>query len=550
MTKQFLTFPMYDGEMRLFLYNIPLTRYYTSSLLPREPIMKNGKATTEQSYLACNLYKCQIGFLYFCTDNNPHCIDHTKGEDYIYIGITKSAEYHNFVMKLIPKSSNNKNIFSVIVCPGPTWLTEFSNSQYIETANNYLMNSTFGTNTNSYTLKYMYCNGIGVKTFVKCGYLKQKFMPSIDVGYQCDVYNDEEANRIHNKDEKVSEISLSNNELMCEDVILHNPSTKAIAFLPPGNNHDNVERFEISRFDINTKLYFGHRLHYLNDKDFSNKTWDIERSIGYAINYEPRCKVPNLDAKLRLRINGIVQESKNKTDNNSGGMETFTFLSKEMKNASIGCQIVLDKMEHSAFNNFYELLYSTSLSIFDETTKQYKEVQNIQELVSNGKYRCILNIKGSNYEIEKPRHISESEFIINLINENTDNSSDSNIPDDSLTIYMWIVFAVPLIITILVIVGHIIITKYKLKVKISKKDLSTSSSTSASTSQQITKSSTVISKVPETKAVNKPKNISKKMTTMNSVTSNEVTNSEQSGVSTDSSMTNKTKKSPIRLVAK
>uniref|UniRef100_A0A0N5B9N9 Uncharacterized protein n=1 Tax=Strongyloides papillosus TaxID=174720 RepID=A0A0N5B9N9_STREA len=252
------------------------------------------------------------------------------------------------------------------------------------------------------------------------------FMPSIDVGYECEKYNDEEANRIHNKDEKHNETSLLNNEIMCKDVVMNKSSSLVIAFLPPGNNHDNASTFKLNVFDKNTKLYSGHRLHFVNDNDFSNKTWDIERSTGYAINYEPKCKVPNLNATLSLEINDVVQEFKNHSDKNSGGLGTYTFLSREIENASIGCNIVLDKTKHSAFNNFYELLYSTSLSIFDETTKQYKEVQNIQELVSNKKYKCILNIKGNNSRTEKPQFIKETEFIINLIYENSNNSSKLN----------------------------------------------------------------------------------------------------------------------------
>uniref|UniRef100_A0A0K0G2G1 6-cysteine protein n=1 Tax=Strongyloides venezuelensis TaxID=75913 RepID=A0A0K0G2G1_STRVS len=363
MTKQFLTSLMYNGEMRIILRYLYSNNRQTSSLLPREPIMKNGAPTKQKDYLACNLYKCQIGFLYFCTVNKPHFTDHTKGEDYIYIGFTN-------------RSSDNKNILNIIVCPSPTWLTEFSNSQYIETADNFLMKSTFGTNSNNYTFKYMYYHDIGVKTFVKCGHLKQMFRPSIDIGYECEKYNEEEDNRIYNKDGKPNEISFSNNDIMCRSV------------------------------DMNKSL------HLVNYKDFSNKTWDIERSIGYAINYESRCKVPKLNATLSLRINDVVQEFKNKAGTNSGGMDTYTFLSREIKNTSIGCHRVLDKINHSTFNNFYELLYSTSLSMLDEATQQYRK-------------------------IEKPHFIKETEFIINLIYENSNNSSKSNKLDDSDSSKIW-----------------------------------------------------------------------------------------------------------------
>uniref|UniRef100_A0A0N5BUG7 MATH domain-containing protein n=1 Tax=Strongyloides papillosus TaxID=174720 RepID=A0A0N5BUG7_STREA len=120
---------------------------------------------------------------------------------------------------------------------------------------------------------------------------------------------------------------------MCNDVVMNKPSSQVIAFLPQGNNHDNASTFKLNLFDKNTKLYSGHRLHFVNDRDFSNKTWDIERSIGYAINYEPKCKVPNLNATLSLVINDVVQECDTKIDQKFGRKETYTFASTETINA-------------------------------------------------------------------------------------------------------------------------------------------------------------------------------------------------------------------------
>uniref|UniRef100_A0A0K0F1I7 DRMBL domain-containing protein n=1 Tax=Strongyloides venezuelensis TaxID=75913 RepID=A0A0K0F1I7_STRVS len=124
-----------------------------------------------------------------------YCVEkEIRHEDRICIGFPKSYHYDNFALKLIQTMCFDRNVFDAIICPGPTWLTKFSNSQYIETSENFLVKLKIGEHSNIYTLKYMYCHGIGVKISFKCGYLEEMFVSSIDVGYECDD-NDNEENK-------------------------------------------------------------------------------------------------------------------------------------------------------------------------------------------------------------------------------------------------------------------------------------------------------------------------------------------------------------------
>uniref|UniRef100_A0A0N5C1M8 Uncharacterized protein n=1 Tax=Strongyloides papillosus TaxID=174720 RepID=A0A0N5C1M8_STREA len=407
-------------------------------------------------------------------------------------------------------------------------------------------------------------------------------MPNINVGYQCDEYNNEEANLVYNKAEKTSEAYLSNNELKCNSHTIYKAYPHVIAFLPPGNNYDDVNNFKLRRLEKNTNLYAGHRFHYLGDQYIDKKVLDFENYIGYVLNLEGKCEVPNLNATLRLKINNTVQGSDNKIDKKFERKEIYTFFSRELKNSSIGCHIVLDEMRYRTFTDFYGLRYSTSLLMFDETTQKYIEVRDIGKLVSNRVYKCALITKGNNSKIEKPGYIKETDFIINIIYEKnnkstsfynstitkistisngstgsnnssgSDSSSKSNNSESSNNSKIWIIFGISLVIIILLIILLVILKKLQEKRKKSNKDLSISSSTS----EQTAKSLTALPKVPNAGIINKKtankgsKNIEKTMSTDNLKTKKEVTNSEQSAESTDSSLTNHTKNAKIRLVAK
>uniref|UniRef100_A0A0N5BCI9 EGF-like domain-containing protein n=1 Tax=Strongyloides papillosus TaxID=174720 RepID=A0A0N5BCI9_STREA len=479
--RDFLIDRKYDGEMRIFLKNIPANKYETNKLKPKEYILRNGEKVYQYDALSCNLYKCRIGAFYYCSYGTyilfPFCKNAPEAKDFIYMGFTKSHEYDNLVLKLIPKSNTNKNIFSIAVCPGPSWLPQSSNSEYIPTWENNVTTLEFKNPSRVYFLKYAYCHNIGSKTFVKCGKLKQMFMPSIDVGYQCDDYNNEKANFIHNHKEKTSVASLSGNKLICKDTMLYESKLGVIAFLPPGNQYHKIDEFSIEKLVNQTNLYAGHRLHILNTQDFFDLGSNIESSFGYIMNYEAKCSVPTISATLRLKIDDNVQGFDSKIDQKFGRKDIYTLFSGEIKKASIGCHIVLDEMKYRTFKDFYGLRYSTSLTMFDETTEKYITVDGVKNLVSNRIYKCILITKGNNSKIKKPDYIKETEFIIVLTGE----------------YFYWIIFGVFILITALLIAGLVIYKKLQLKKR--KTDISLSTSSSMSSSQSTSKSSTVVSEV-------------------------------------------------------
>uniref|UniRef100_A0A0K0EW82 6-cysteine protein n=1 Tax=Strongyloides venezuelensis TaxID=75913 RepID=A0A0K0EW82_STRVS len=545
--RNFLIDRIYGGEMRIFFKNVPAKKYETYELSRTYEvtieIILNGFYS-----LRCNLYSCQIGAFYYCNffeifykiykcSKNPY-----ESNDYIYIGFTKSHEYDNFVLKLIPKSNTNKDIFSIVVCPGPDWMPKSSNSDYIGTWENYLLTLKLKDFSKEYFLKYAYCHDVGVKTFVKCGNLKQKFLPSIDVGYQCEDYNNEEANRIYNKDKKNSVASLSGNELICKDTMLYESKLVVIAFLPPGNQYYNIHEYSIEKLVNQTKIYVGHRLHILNYDDFIKRRWGIENSFGYVLNYEAKCSVPTISANLRLKINGTVQGFENKIDEKFGREDIYTFHSREINNSSIGCHIVLDGFEHPAFKDFYGHIYSTSLMMFDETIKKYIKVDGVQNLVSNRKYKCGLIIKGRNSKIQKPDYIKETEFIINIIYEKTHESNT------------WIIFVISILVIVILLIGLLFLKKLKSK----KKKPKSGSSTSSSTSQSTTKTSTVISKIsnaPIIKTNNADKTctkMAKTIATKNIVKNNKVTNFGQKviGIGKNSNLINQANNTPKKVIVK
>uniref|UniRef100_A0A0K0F1I4 Uncharacterized protein n=1 Tax=Strongyloides venezuelensis TaxID=75913 RepID=A0A0K0F1I4_STRVS len=252
------------------------------------------------------------------------------------------------------------------------------------------------------------------------------------------------------------------------------------------------------KFSKNTNLYADDRLNCLNVFDFYNvKQWEYENYVGYAINYEPKCIVPHLNAKLRFKINDTVQGIDNKIDVKFGRKDIYTFHRREIKNSSIGRHTVVGGFEHPTFSDFYELLHSASFSMFDKTIGKHIEVKNDQQLVSNKIYKCILmNVNSKN---KKPNYIKETKFIIELTGENS---------------YIWIIF-LDLWFT----------KKYNQK---KKQNNSSSTNSSMSSSQSTTKSSTVVSKIsiiPTTKSKNvaaKSMNMAKTMVNKNLNINNKV----------------------------
>uniref|UniRef100_A0A0N5C1D2 6-cysteine protein n=1 Tax=Strongyloides papillosus TaxID=174720 RepID=A0A0N5C1D2_STREA len=355
--REYSTDDEYNNELLMSIKTIPNKFDLTDRLQPRPKTYTFHDSNVPKNFLVCNLFKCQIGIV-FMRSGDYRSVDSIETRIFFYIGFTKSDEYDNLVLKFIPKVKSDKYIFRVIVCPGASWLSSFSNSEYIETSNNYITKLDWKKNSGRYILKYMYCNENGVTTFVKCGYLKQIYMPSIDVGYECSKNNDKKNISIHNVLKKETNMSsLSSGQLMCDKTVINEPTSLVIDFLPPGNNYNDVNAFKIGRFTINTKLYSGHKLHCVNEEKISQMESEFISSFGHELNYVAKCKVPPLNATLRLKVNGIVQEFKNKTEDNFGKKNIYTFDKREMRDASIGCHAVPDEMEHPAFSDFYELLY-------------------------------------------------------------------------------------------------------------------------------------------------------------------------------------------------
>uniref|UniRef100_A0A0N5B8U7 EGF-like domain-containing protein n=1 Tax=Strongyloides papillosus TaxID=174720 RepID=A0A0N5B8U7_STREA len=481
LTRDFLIGRSYNSELRISIFNVhdlSIKKDITPNLLPREYNSKNSRFERKEGFLTCNIFKCHIGILYRCLDVVNNCSDSYEAANFFYIAFEKSSEYDNLVMKLITKNNNNTYMFSVVVCPGKTWLPPSSNFEYIPTGENSITKLVSNDSSREYAVKFVYCHETGVKTFTKCGYLKQMFMPQIDVGYQCDVYNEMETSRIHNN--YVTEsfmIPLSSGELTCNGVDISNSSSFVIGVLPPGNNYNNVSDFKVNVVNNRTNLYSGHRLHSLNVSEVYEHYEEAELYLGYAIHYEAKCKIPSLNATLRLQIDGTVQEFDNKKEKNIGGMNIYKFDRRKIKDAPVGCHAVLDEIKHSALNDYYKLLYSTSLLMFDEAAQKYIKVDDIQKLVSNGKYKCILNMKSNTSEIDKPNYIKETEFTIDLTGEDLKKTADYKKFNKS---HIWIIIGVLIFVVLLLIIGFIVFKKLRLKGRKSKKNSSLNLSVSSS----------------------------------------------------------------------
>uniref|UniRef100_A0A0K0EWD5 Uncharacterized protein n=1 Tax=Strongyloides venezuelensis TaxID=75913 RepID=A0A0K0EWD5_STRVS len=244
--------------------------------------------------------KCQIGFLYYCSHNTNYCSISKNAEDLIYIRLVSSNEYENFVLKLIPKSNTNKDIFNIIDCPELTWSPKFSNAEYFPTRENFFINTTYHDNSKDYWLNF---------TIAKI----QEFIPSIDVGYQCDEYYDNSINHFVNKHGESYFLYIKNTELMCQNHIIYQSPPAGIALLTRGNNYNDVNEFRIRHLIKDTNLYAGDKLHILDSEKRVKRCWyHMEDCLVYIVNYEAKCKLPNIKATLRLKINDTVQKFRQK----------------------------------------------------------------------------------------------------------------------------------------------------------------------------------------------------------------------------------------------
>uniref|UniRef100_A0A0N5C653 Cadherin domain-containing protein n=1 Tax=Strongyloides papillosus TaxID=174720 RepID=A0A0N5C653_STREA len=299
-------------------------------------------------------------------------------------------------------------------------------------------------------------------------------MPSIDVGYACcrNVINYKN-NQYEHKNPVIfsseyliidSNYSLTNKE---NDTLL-NSSIIAYLVLSPENDNKS-ESTVINMYNSESKLYSGQRLSYTTIYQFAEYENLVKyNDSGFAVIITPLYVVPDINATLRLKVNGRVQNLESKIDKKFGRLDIYSVDIRELDNVHVGCHAVPNQMKHPAFEDFYEKRYQTRLLMFDEKANEYNhQINDIKSLVSNTKYKCSLNIETSGYESLKPKYIVETEFSINLI-------------DSSFII--WIIFGVSAFVTLLLIVGFIIFKKRQLRKKQFNKGLSMDGSTSTTES--------------------------------------------------------------------
>uniref|UniRef100_A0A0N5B6V0 6-cysteine protein n=1 Tax=Strongyloides papillosus TaxID=174720 RepID=A0A0N5B6V0_STREA len=437
--------------------------------------------------LFCNLYYCEIGSLDNC-DWGAGDADSSgilskainRLTHYYYIGFIKSEMYPNLILKFIPKNNNNKYVFNVVFCPSKKWVIERRDVGYFLDDSNLVDTIKMNQLNEELFLKLAYCHN-NKGTFINCGRLDQKYMPSINVGYECNDYNKEESNRIHNKDEKKTDmLVISNDVLMCSGHSIFKSSSRIVSVLPPENNYIKAGTFKVSIVNQTTNLYPEQKLQLIDVNDITETYPKAGTYLGFVVNYEPKCNVPYLNVKLFLKISDSIQKFENKADDIFGKIDTYIVDRRKMNNAHVGCHVVFEGKKHPAFNDFYENFCQPSLLMLDGKTGKFIEITDIQSFQPNNKYICALRVKNANSKNGKQRYIHKTEFTITLI--------DSNFT-------VWIIFGIFIIIAVLLIVGLLILKKFKRK--------KSNNNSSTSSSQSTTKSSTVVSTISNVPIIKK-----------------------------------------------
>uniref|UniRef100_A0A0K0G3X6 EGF-like domain-containing protein n=1 Tax=Strongyloides venezuelensis TaxID=75913 RepID=A0A0K0G3X6_STRVS len=482
--------------------------------------------------LSCSLYQCRIGAMYYKEmQTSDDILKYFPNVDEIfYIAYIKTETVKLHILMSVEKFSN-KHIYHIIFCPKETWISTYALTKYIVDKNDII---NFPDNKNGkykYYYKIFHDQNKNPKKFIKCGELKQLFMPSIDVGYACcrnAINQNSDQNNYKNPAIFSSEyLTIDSNYSLTnkEHETLLNSSIIAYLVLSPENDNKSKSTV-ISMYNSESKLYSGQRLSYTTIDQFSKYENLVNyNDSGFAVIITPLYVVPDINATLRLKVNGRVQNFKNKIDKKFGRIDIYSVDIRGMDNVQVGCHAVPNEMEHPAFEDFYEKRFQTRLLMFDEKTSKYNEISNIKSLVSNTKYKCSLNIEATDNENLKRKYIVETEFSINLIDT---------------SFIMWIIFGVSVFMILLLIVGFIIYKKRQLRKKRFNKGLSMDGSTSTtrstskcisqfpskctsqSTSKSRSNSSTTTSfvkNVPiiQNKIVNRgPKNIDKKIATKTS----------------------------------
>uniref|UniRef100_A0A0N5C016 Uncharacterized protein n=1 Tax=Strongyloides papillosus TaxID=174720 RepID=A0A0N5C016_STREA len=313
------------------------------------------------------------------------------------------------------------------------------------------------------------------------------FLPLIDVGYDCDKYSEGVGTSDDGRISRQYLIIKSDNKIMCLSGDILDSSDLIVSVLLSDYNYESNSNV----FDIfnKSKIYSGQRFH-VRRMVFFNSEIIVDDSIGeksgYLHRFDTYWTVPNINATLRLKIDGIVQKHKNKIEDNFESIDTYLIDKRKIDNGLVGCHAVPDDVKLPLFEDFYEKRYQTHLLMLNEKTNEYTKVYDINSLVSNKKYKCILNVNSSISDIGILNYILESEFTIQFV-------------DSSFTI--WVIFGVSIGIISLLIIDLIIFKKSKLRKK--KSNNSSSISTSISSSESTTKHSTIITGVANVPIIQK-----------------------------------------------
>uniref|UniRef100_A0A0N5CGB3 6-cysteine protein n=1 Tax=Strongyloides papillosus TaxID=174720 RepID=A0A0N5CGB3_STREA len=563
LNNDFLLAKNYNSELSFLIKHEEISEYLIPDIIvanEKRRKIYDGIIADRDTFL-CNLHNCDIGGSRDCRDGYDDS-RHYRWRTIFYVAFKKSEGYENIILKLIPRNDVNKYVFSVVFCPNDDWIENSIFSKYKVDYSNQLGSVEMGKFTDRLLLKLAYCHNNN-KTFIKCGTLKQKTMPHIDVGYDCYKYTDPEGSKIFNQGQVLKDMVVKpGHKIMCDEEDLFHDAYATVSVLPPERNYLEHDAFKVNIVNKKSNLYPDQRLQLVNFANIQKNYPDAGRFLGYVINYEPKCKVPRVEVRLRLEINDIIQTSKKMYNKNLGEIDTYVVDKTDMNNSRIGCHVDLDKKRHPNLDDFYENQCRTWLYMYNQQNTGYQSISNISLLQSNRKYKCVLEVKDRFPINRKSSIIYETEFSIHLIDSRFNKSSSKNssfkepnfkkIKSDNTNFGVWIIFVVFIIVTTLLIVGIIILKKFK------KKKPNNSTSASSSTSQSTTKSSTVVSNIINVPIIQKKNvgkthmNIVKTVVAKNANTNNKLINFKQKVVGKNSNinLVKQTENTPKKIVAK
>uniref|UniRef100_A0A0N5BG48 EGF-like domain-containing protein n=1 Tax=Strongyloides papillosus TaxID=174720 RepID=A0A0N5BG48_STREA len=441
---------------------------------------------------SCSLKNCAMGALFYKNISGalPGPPDFPKFHKIFYVAYEATEKYKFLFLKFLG-NFNHKDKLNVIACPHETWISEHSLLEYIADKNNIIP---FPEKNESdkyyYYYKLNHYQNTSSEIALKCGHIKQRNMPPIDVGYACCSKQKSELglrslifpNYLNKKS-----LTIDSNNVLSDDEhgSLLNSSLIAYYILSPDNNF-NSNSIVFGRYNSNSKLYSGQSVLALDKDDY--KIFSILINSGDNENtyyFHSQFLVPNIKATLRLKVNGVVQEFK--TAKNSESMDTYTVDLGGMNNGLVGCHAVPDNITHPGFKDFYEKRYRTELFVIDKNTNMSIKVNDTKSLVANSTYKCALYNGTTNYKNLTEKYIKETKFTIHLVEPiNSNKSTDSTKSKSTIWIIVGVSVGAVLIITLLLLAGLIFYKKRLLKKKGSK------SSLSSRKSQPISKSSSVI----------------------------------------------------------